>query len=440
MSNKIVTEHLNIRGMTCAGCQSRIEKALRKADGVAHASADYSGGFADISYNPDVISHAEICGIIEELDYNIIPENASARGANMGRIAGFIIIIIALSLIISRLNLAKSIPLAEEGMGYGMLFLIGLLTSVHCVAMCGGINLSQCMPQSGGRTIRASFLYNAGRVASYTAVGFAVGALGSVITFGGAFKGVIQIIAGVFMIIMGASMLGIFPSLNKLVPRMPSFIAKRAGGEMGRSKSPLIIGLLNGLMPCGPLQAMQLYALSTGSPLKGALSMLLFSLGTVPLMFGLGVLASILTKKFTRRVMTVGAIFVVVLGLTMFGQGAALSGFSISGIAGLRGGDSQTETAVSKTVDGVQIVDSTLLSGGYPKITVHRGVPVKWTINAPEGSINGCNRSVIIPEYGIEYAFAQGENVIEFTPERAGQFRYTCWMGMIKGSITVVEG
>jgi hypothetical protein len=185
---------------------------------------------------------------------------------------------------------------------------------------------------------------------------------------------------------------------------------------------------------------MQLYALSTGSPIKGALSMFLFSLGTVPLMFGLGALATILTKKFTRRVMTVGAIFVVVLGLTMFGQGATLSGFSLDNIIGASGSASNVKASSSKTVDGVQLVDSTLSSGRYPKITVQQGVPVKWTIDAPKGSINGCNKSVIIPEYGIEYAFKQGENVIEFTPDRAGQFSYTCWMGMISGSITVVEG
>ena len=60
---------------------------------------------------------------------------------------------------------------------------------------------------------------------------------------------------------------------------------------------PFYIGLLNGLMPCGPLQAMQIYALGTGSFVMGAASMFFFSVGTVPLMFGFGVLSSILSKK-----------------------------------------------------------------------------------------------------------------------------------------------
>jgi hypothetical protein len=89
--------------------------------------------------------------------------------------------------------------------------------------------------------------------------------------------------------------------------------------------------------------------------------------------------------------------------------------------------------------NGVQIVNSTLSPGRYPPITVRRGIPVRWTINAPQGSVNGCNNRMIIREYRIEHRFTPGENVIEFTPSRTGKFSYSCWMGMIRSSITVVE-
>jgi hypothetical protein len=92
-----------------------------------------------------------------------------------------------------------------------------------------------------------------------------------------------------------------------------------------------------------------------------------------------------------------------------------------------------------KIENGVQIVNSTLSSGRYPNITVQAGTPVKWMINAPQGSINGCNNRVLIQEYDIEYSFKTGENIIEFTPTKAGKFQYSCWMGMIRGSITVTE-
>ncbi|GHU93671.1 hypothetical protein FACS1894208_03530 [Clostridia bacterium] len=421
MSGTIKTERLRIGGMTCANCQKHIEDALRKTKGVVKARVSWSGGYADVAYNAKIVTPAVVRGVIERLNYKVLTGKSNTP-SGASRAVGLVIIIAALYFLFSGLNLTKSIPLAEEGMGYGILFLIGLLTSVHCVAMCGGINLSQCLPQADGSPVRAGLLYNAGRVTGYTVVGFIVGAIGGVITPSGAFRGAVQLIAGVFMVIMGLNMLGIFPWLRKLQPRLP--------GLRLQSNSPLIVGLLNSLMPCGPLQAMQLYALSTGSAAKGALSMLLFSLGTVPLMFGLGALSSLLSKKFARKVMTAGAVLVTVLGLTMFTQGAALSGFSLGGTA------SAEEIIV---VDGVQFVSSVLSPGQYPKITVKAGVPVKWTIDAPQGSINGCNSRMQIPEYGVEHTFQPGENVIEFTPEKAGKFPYSCWMGMIRSLIIVVE-
>jgi plastocyanin domain-containing protein len=64
---------------------------------------------------------------------------------------------------------------------------------------------------------------------------------------------------------------------------------------------------------------------------------------------------------------------------------------------------------------------------------------VKWVIDAPKGSINGCNNRMLIREYGIEHSFKTGENIVEFTPAKAGNVQYSCWMGMIRGNIAVTE-
>ena len=102
-------------------------------------------------------------------------------------------------------------------------------------------------------------------------------------------------------------------------------------------------------------------------------------------------------------------------------------------------GSSEITDNNMEIVDGVQIVHSTLKSGSYPTITVQAGIPVKWIIDAPNGSINGCNNRMIIHEYNIEYSFQTGENIIEFTPDKTGSFSYSCWMGMIHGNIIVTK-
>jgi plastocyanin domain-containing protein len=58
-------------------------------------------------------------------------------------------------------------------------------------------------------------------------------------------------------------------------------------------------------------------------------------------------------------------------------------------------------------------------------------------IDAPPGSLNGCSGAIVVPAYSIQHQFSEGENIIEFTPEDAGEFPYSCWMGMLRSSITV---
>jgi Uncharacterized conserved protein len=454
--NTVKTEFFRITGMSCIACQNRIEQELSAAPGVRSAAVSYRAGTAKVVYDTSVLTADGIRKIVESLGYGVAGGNGDAQSARTlpawARASGLLAVIIAAALLFDRYGVAlfTSFPAAQTGMRLGMLFFVGLLTSVHCIAMCGGINLTQTLAVSGPRNgIKSSLvpglLYNGGRVVSYTITGAAAGGIGSVFSFSGRARGAVQLAAGIFMVVMGINMLGLFPFLRRIVPHLPARLGAKLSRTRAARANPFIIGLLNGLMPCGPLQAMQLYALASGSALRGAAAMLLFALGTVPLMFGLGVLSTVLSSKFTHRVMTAGACIVAVMGITMFTQGWVLSGLSLPSAGGsspvpaVTGtGAVQAGSAVSRTENGVQTVSSTLSSGRYPAITVQQGIPVRWTIHAPPGSINGCNNRMIIPEYNIEYQFKTGDNTISFTPDKTGTFRYSCWMGMIRSSIRVV--
>ncbi|MCL1947302.1 MAG: sulfite exporter TauE/SafE family protein [Chitinivibrionia bacterium] len=515
MDDALKTEKLRIGGMTCMHCQNIIEKNLKNTDGVQNVAVSYKAGTATITYKTDVVSIEKIRSIIEETGYVVLPAN-SANGiseSNIHRVAGFLISIAALYMLLDYfgvLNVLVPSQLADSRLGYGMLFVIGLITSVHCIAMCGGINLSQSIPlpqesaqnenQSKISAFIPAFMYNSGRVVSYTAIGFVLGFVGML--FGGdgsnvglsvTTQGTLKLVAGVFMVIMGINMLNIFPWMRSIIPGMPKIFNGKIniGKKTPAGVRPLIVGLLNGFMPCGPLQSMQIVALVSANPLAGAFSMFLFSLGTVPLMLGLGSVVSALGRKFTANVMAIGATLVVVLGLAMLSQGTSLSGImpsdmltvlivalcvigivsgvpykkqyfkiasvSVSFLAAVivliafhhvnvgaapvsasNSGAAKKETA--KSASKVQIINSTLYPNRYPNITVQAGTPVKWIIDAPQGSINGCNDRINIREYGImNYKFKYGENVIEFTPTQTGRVQYSCWMGMIRGTITVVD-
>lgn len=461
----LVRQQLRIGGMTCVHCQNKIEEKLSHTPGVYKVKVSYNSGLASFEYDTEVISLDEITSIIEELDYEAFV-NLKEGGPDITRSVCILIIIIALYILLQQfgiLNLLVPSQLADTKMGYGVLFVVGLLTSVHCIAMCGGINLSQCIPRGDadaweGRlsVFVPSVLYNMGRVISYTVIGFILGLVGMLIGGGSGngipvlAQGILKMIAGIFMVIMGINMLGIFPRLRKWNLRMPKFLAVKIGRQKAKSSRPLFVGLLNGLMPCGPLQAMQIVALASGNPFVGALSMFSFSLGTVPLMLGLGSIVSALGRKFTKKVMAAGAVLVTVLGLAMLSQGGSLSGMlpslrlltpvESSADSVENAGEAASNDGGAEIVDGVQVVNSTLEPGAYPDITVQEGVPVKWIIDAPAGSINGCNGKMILQDFGIEYSFEEGENVIEFTPTEAGTYGYSCWMGMIRANIFVTDG
>lgn len=480
----LITKRIRISGMSCINCQKRIAGKLRTVPGIREASVSYRDGKARIVFDPAAITSEQITKIIDNLGYKAIPNEKTGFGRAVLLSTAVLVLYILLEKT-GILNLLVPGKLAESGMGYGMLFVVGLLTSVHCIAMCGGINLSQCLPGSVRQknTLLPSLCYNAGRVISYTVIGLLLGLIGMLAGGSGAgipvsLQGILKLAAGAVMVIMGVNMLGIFPWLRRINLRMPGFISRCVQGKEAHVRRPFIIGLLNGLMPCGPLQSMQILALASGNPIGGALSMLCFSLGTVPLMLGLGTLVSVLGRRFSRIILNAGAVLVSVLGLAMLTQGGSLSGMLppdqllkiiiglfLIGIASsipfskklyravctaaaavavaaafflvqpaVR--PSYSETAAP--VERIQQVESILQPYQYPTITVQAGIPVEWNIQAPDGSINGCNYRVFIPEYGIELAFAEGDNIIRFTPTEPGEFYYTCWMGMIRGKIVVV--
>ncbi len=466
--------------MTCSACETRIKKVLEALDGVIAAEARLKGGRVDIEYDDGKTTIGAMKAVIEKNGYTV----GNSKSASTTIALGIGLILAALYTIASAAGFFNAIPAINASLGYGMLFIVGILTSVHCVAMCGGIALSQSVAKleksqasadpSRSRPAEGKFaqlipglLYNGGRVLSYTIVGGAVGALGAAFSFSPVMRGIIAAAAGLFMILLGLKMLGVLSGLPKISRTIPSPLRNAAGrfsSALGK-RGPFAVGLLNGLMPCGPLQTMQLYALGTGSLLAGALSMFIFSVGTVPLMLVFSLAAAFIPKKFVPVMVKASAILVMFLGLITFGRAAALAGVALPRFPSLRAGLAQLSGAPPRTglapavqvadrpepgksaapirtavKDGVQTVLTDFGSSGYYlPFVVQAGVPVKWTISVTAAGLNGCNNPITVPAYGIKKTLVPGDNLIEFTPKKEGFIAYTCWMGMISSRITVVK-
>ncbi len=448
-----------IWGMTCANCEKRVLDAAKRLQGVSGVHASFARRCAVVSFDPERTDEAAVKAAIEAAGYRV--PGAARERQPLGKVAPVVLIVSALYFILRHtvgFDFISYIPKIDSTVSLAALLITGLLTSVHCVAMCGGINLSQSVGAGGGKSggIKSPLLYNLGRVISYTAIGAIVGGLGSMLFLSQTVKAVILVIAAAGMLLMGLSMLGWLPWW--LVPRLPAALAKKAD-RAKTGEGPFIVGLLNGLMPCGPLQAMQLYALASGSALTGALAMLLFSLGTVPLMLGAGVLFSSLKAKSAHTIARISAVLILCFAVIMAANAASLLGAApaktpsaaSAGTNAKQDASAEDESVAlirkaldrgyvaAKVDDGVQKVEAELSPGRYPYIIVQKDVPVEFTISADESAITGCNQSLVFPAYGVEQALEPGDNVISFTPDQSGLISYTCWMGMLQGRILVVD-
>ena len=430
MSQELANHTLPVSGMFCPHCEQRIQRALLAMPGVVEVHASFAEEQVRVSFRPEETNLEALEKTIEELGYAIEPP-----GTRWMQVSSIITIIIAIYFIIKHLGYTKIFQVFPNATAHptslAMLFVIGLLTSIHCLAMCGGINLAQGLlaVRGGQRLLLSNLAYNAGRVGSYTLVGALAGGLGSVLAISGRVRGLILVVAGLAMVLAALNLLGCFKRLRRFGLRLPGSLHERASRLLGSSS--LAIGLLNGLMPCGPLQTMQLYALTTGSAAAGALAMFLFSLGTVPLMLGFGLFAGRLNRSFARQLLSVSAILVLLMGLHAIGNGLALGGIPLT---------APTNNApTAQVANGVQTIRTEIDYGDYPSITVHRQIPVEWTIVVPSGKLNGCNGEIFIPAFQLDIKLQVGENLVRFTPEHTGRFAFSCWMGMITGTIAVID-
>jgi len=195
----------------------------------------------------------------------------------------------------------------------------------HCIGMCGGIvvaytssKIDQTLPWS--KQALSHLAYNFGRVTTYTMLGALFGLIGKAIAFTPTTKGVLFVLTGALMLLAGASLLGNFKFLNSAewsVSKHGWYQNTFRTLIQSRSLSSFyLLGMLNGIIPCGLVYSFAIFAASTASPLWGAIVMAAFGLATIPALFFLGAITKFLQRGSLRgTMMKLAAMLVVFYGL-----------------------------------------------------------------------------------------------------------------------------
>src|SRR3989339_503722 len=407
---------LNIQGLHCKSCKTLLETELDILKGVKNVEINYQKGIGKFEFDEEIISENKIKKEIKKLGYsadkNREESNISGGKASSSKLVKFfislaLIIVIFGYFIVSHFGGVEILArLNDGGVGYSIIFIIGLLAGFHCVGMCGGFVLAYSTnhPKNKNKVI-PHLQYNFGRIISYTIIGGILGGLGSFFGINPVFSGVVLLVASIFMILMGLSFMFNLQILEKIKLRTPQFVARYLYRQkQERSKGPLLIGLLNGLMPCGPLQAVQLYALTTGNALQGALSLGIYALGTAIMMFFFGLTVSTINAIHIKKMVKISGFLVLFLGILMTNRGLASFGLGFT-----------TSTKVNNIVinnqEDFQEVFMDLTYSGYSPNVLY-----------------------------IKKDLTLGENIIEFTPpENVSEIKFSCWMRMVWGRFVMVD-
>ena len=210
---------------------------------------------------------------------------------------------------------------------------VGFLGGVHCVGMCGGIVgiLSFSIEPDRRDSFRKSFpylaAYNLGRLFSYTLAGALAGGFGSLITEAFTIRylqGWLQLVAGIFMILLGLYIGGWWRVLLKL-EQAGSLVWQRLE-PIGRKFLPvkstrhaLLLGMVWGWLPCGLVYSVLIWALFSTSAQQGAMLMLSFGIGTLPNLLAMGLFASFI-QKFVREdwVRHLAGVLIILFGIYSF--------------------------------------------------------------------------------------------------------------------------
>lgn len=321
----------HVNGMHCASCVLLIEEAFKELPNVGRVKASLANNrvtiTGDFTGSPESVA-VELTKLVKSHGYTISLEKLK-RNAGWG---DFIYALpIATVLVMGFLALQKTgfaNFITTSDISYATAFVIGLIASVStCLAVVGGLvlSLSASSAKEGG-TWRTQTLFHAGRLGGFFMLGGAIGAIGSSFHLGLNANIALGIIVALVMLILGINLLDILHFTKKLQLTLPVWLSKYVmrGSKHDHFLAPVLVGIGTFFLPCGFTQSVQLYALTTGSFVKGALVMSVFALGTLPVLALLSFGALNISHKPWKGVFFKSA-GIIVIALALFNLANALA-------------------------------------------------------------------------------------------------------------------
>ncbi len=282
----------HVGGMHCKACAGLIEAELEELAEVSGAIASLKNMSVEIEadFGDKTIEHvmADLNEVLKGHGYVLSTSRVkhAVSWADFNYAIPIAAAFIAFFIILQKLGIVNLVQASE--VSYATAFIVGMIASVStCMAIVGGLVLSVSANfAKEGYKVGPQMLFHAGRLVSFFFLGGVIGILGAGFDLGAGGTFILGIIVSLVLLILGINLLDIFPWFKKLQPSLPAFMGKHVQGvkNLNHTLMPLLLGVATFFLPCGFTQSMQLYALSSGSFWTGAMTMLVFALGTLPVL------------------------------------------------------------------------------------------------------------------------------------------------------------
>lgn len=440
-----------VTGLHCASCELLVEKKLLKIKGVKSVEVSAGKGEAIVYYEGSLLDTEKLNQIFQEDGYKFYnvpkekPEEVSSAAKGVGRS-----VLIALIFIVGFLLLGKSrvteLVSVNSNSSLPMFFVFGLLAGISsCAALVGGMILSLSKKWTRYKA-RPHILFNAGRLLSFAVMGAVLGEVGSRLQVSLSLASILVIVVSAMMIVFGLQMIGV-RALAGFSITVPKFITRRIANEDNFQGEwlPFLLGATTFFLPCGFTITTQGLALLSGDLVRGSLIMTAFALGTLPVLIFIGFSSARLFKNphWSQNFSQVAGI--LVLFFAVFNINSQLNRLGLPSFSDFGYKTAQKDTSspsgLPAVVGGKQIIRMSASSSGYSPnyFKVMVGIPVRWEIT--DKGTSGCTNAIISRGlFADSIPLTPGQvSVKEFTPTVTGQYKFSCWMGMVSGIIEVVD-
>ncbi|MBU2539742.1 sulfite exporter TauE/SafE family protein [Patescibacteria group bacterium] len=458
-----IKEHIySVKGMHCASCEILIEKKLLAFKSVKSADASNAKGKLLIEYEDKKPTLEKLNSIFLKEGYTFfdVTKNIKAetnKNSGIGNSIFIGLLIIAGFIILNKLGLAGLINVNSKS-SLPAFFVFGLLAGIStCAALVGGLILSMskqwlqlyAQEPSTIKKLQPHLMFNIGRLLSYIFFGFLLGLLGNKFRSSLTFTSFLIIAISIMMLFVALQMLGVKKFKGRQFS-LPKFITRRIANEKNfkRKNMPFLMGALTFFLPCGFTITSQGLALLSGSPIQGALIMGFFALGTFGPLLAIGLSSIKMSQKphLAYRFTKIAGILILFFALfNINSQMNILGFFSLNDIALESNTSTESKNknleGLTPIVDGKQILKMGASSRGYSPnyFKVKAGIPIRWEIT--DKGTSGCTNAVISKNlFDGAINLTPGQvSVKEFTPTNPGRYKFSCWMGMVTGTIEVID-